>query len=221
MHGCILRVFSATRFFCLAVVCAALLLQASGATEAAPPVVDAEPADVRVLAQAAVGTRDNQGLPFAIVDKKRARVFIYGARGALQGASPVLLGLARGDDSVPGIGERKMSEIRPEERTTPAGRFNSEPGINLQGEDIVWIDYDAAVSMHRVRTNNKKERRLERLASAHPEDHRISYGCVNVPAGFYDAHVKPLFGNAPGVIYVLPEKKPAREYFKFLPDADK
>ena len=85
----------------------------------------------------------------------------------------MLLGLARGDDSVPGIGERKMSEIRPEERTTPAGRFNSEPGINLQGEDIVWIDYDAAVSMHRVRTNNKKERRLERLASAHPEDHRI------------------------------------------------
>jgi hypothetical protein len=30
-----------------------------------------------------------------------------------------------------------------------------------------------------------------------------------------------LIANAPGVIYVLPEKKPAREYFKFLPDADK
>jgi len=174
-----------------------------------------------MLAQAAVGTRDNQSLPFAIVDKKRALVFIYGADGGLQGASPVLLGLARGDDSVPGIGERKMSEIRPEERTTPAGRFNSEPGVNLQGEDIVWLDYDAAVSMHRVRTNNKKERRLERLASTRPEDHRISYGCVNVPAGFYDAHVKPLFGNAPGVIYVLPEKKSAREYFKFLPAADR
>ena len=196
-----------------------MLLQASGAAEAISPAVDAEPADVRMVAQAAVGTRDNQGLPFAIVDKKRARVFIYGARGALQGVSPVLLGLARGDDSVPGIGERKMSEIRPEERITPAGRFNSEPGVNLQGEDIVWLDYDAAVSMHRVRTNNKKERRLERLASARPEDHRISYGCVNVPAGFYDAHVKPLFGNAPGVIYVLPENKSAREYFKFMPDA--
>ena len=40
----------------------------------------------------------------------------------------------------------------------------SEPGRNLQGEDIVWVDYDAAVSMHRVRANNPAERRLERLA---------------------------------------------------------
>jgi hypothetical protein len=92
-----------------------------------------------------------------------------------------------------------MSEIRPEERTTPAGQFNSEAGVNLQGEDIVWLDSDAAMSMHRVRTNNKKDRRLERLASARPEDHRISYGCINVPFRFYDAHVKPLLGNAPGV----------------------
>ena len=205
--------------FSLIVVCAATFLQAPGAAEPAQS-VEAEPANVRKLAQAAVGTRDSEGLPFAIVDKKRARVFIYGADGALQGASPVLLGLAQGDDSVPGIGERKMSEIRPEERTTPAGRFISEPGINLQGEDIVWIDYDAAVSMHRVRTSNKKERRLERLASTRAEDHRISYGCINVPAAFYDAHVKPLFGNAPGVIYVLPDKKPPRDYFKFLPEGE-
>jgi hypothetical protein len=63
----------------------------------------------------------------------------------------VLLGLARGDVSVPGIGERKISDINPHERTTPAGRFISEPGRNLSGEDIVWVDYDAAVSMHRVR----------------------------------------------------------------------
>ncbi|QOF82058.1 L,D-transpeptidase [Variovorax sp. 38R] len=177
----------------------------------------AVPADVRQLAQAAVGTRDNQGLAFAVVDKKSARVFIYGDNGRLQGASPVLLGLARGDESVPGVGERKMSDIRPEERTTPAGRFVSEPGINLQGEDIVWVDYDAAVSMHRVRTNNRAERRLERLASTDAEEHRISYGCINVPAPFYDIHVKPVFGKARGLIYVLPEGRPAREYFKFLP----
>jgi hypothetical protein len=206
-----------SRFLGVAIVGAAMLLQASGAAELAPR-GEAEPAGVRSLAQAAISARDSQGLPFAIVDKKRARVFIYAADGGLQATSPVLLGLAHGDESVPGIGERKMSEIRPQERTTPAGRFNSEPGVNLQGEDIVWLDYDAAVSMHRVRTSNKKERRLERLASTRAEDHRISYGCINVPAAFYDAHVKPLFGHAPGVIYVLPEKKSPREYFKFLPD---
>ncbi|RST51739.1 L,D-transpeptidase [Variovorax sp. DXTD-1] len=176
--------------------------------------------EVRQLAQAATSTQDNQGLPFAIVDKKKARVFIFGADGTLQGASPVLLGLAQGDESVPGIGERKLSDIRPDERTTPAGRFVSEPGINLQGEDIVWVDYGAAVSMHRVRTSNKSERRLERLASANAEDHRISYGCINVPAAFYDTYVKPVFGSARGVVYVLPEKQPARAYFRFLPEGD-
>ncbi|MET3373459.1 hypothetical protein ABIC89_002521 [Variovorax boronicumulans] len=189
--------------------------QAVKADETAPPAQ--VPVDVRQLARAAVSERDSRGLPFAIVDKKRARVFVYGADGYLRGASPILLGLARGDASVPGIGERRMSEIRPEERTTPAGRFDSEPGVNLQGEDIVWLDYDAAVSMHRVRTGNKVERRLERLASTNVAEHRISYGCINVPASFYDTHVKPLFGHARGVIYVLPETRAARDYFKFLP----
>ncbi|MDQ0568553.1 hypothetical protein QFZ42_000387 [Variovorax paradoxus] len=201
----------------IALACAAMLVQpAAGAAELVES--SGASAEVRQLAQSAAGTNDSQGLPFAIVDKKNARVFIFGADGTLQGASPVLLGLARGDESVPGIGERKMSDIRPEERTTPAGRFVSEPGINLQGEDVVWVDYGAAVSMHRVRTGNKADRRLERLASANAEDHRISYGCINVPAAFYDTHVKPVFGNAPGVVYVLPETQHARAYFKFLPE---
>jgi len=175
------------------------------------------PIEVRQLAHAAVETRDSQSLPFAIIDKKNASVFVYAADGSLRGASPVLLGLARGDESASGIGERKLSEIRPDERTTPAGRFVSEPGLNLQGEDIVWVDYDAAVSMHRVRANNKAERRLERLASVTSEDNRISYGCINVPASFYDSYIKPALGDAHGVIYILPETHPIRESFSFMP----
>ena len=138
---------------------------------------------------------------------------VFDAAGNPRGSSPVLLGLAVGDDSVPGIGERKMSDIRPAERTTPAGRFVSEPGRNLQGEDIVWIDYDAAVSMHRVRNGNQADRRLERLATPTPADNRISYGCVNVPAAFYDAFIKPFFGVKPAVVYVLPETRPASAVF--------
>ena len=159
-------------------------------------------------------TGDNRGTPFAIVDKKSAVVHIFSADGKRRASSPILLGLAKGDHSVPGIGERPMADIREDERTTPAGRFVSEPGRNLSGEDIVWVDYDAAVSMHRVRATNKAERRLERLATPTAADNRISYGCINVPAAFYDAHVKPSFGTAKAVIYVLPETRPASTLFE-------
>lgn len=152
-------------------------------------------------------TGNHQGLPFAIIDKKAAMLHVFDVSGRPLGSSPVLLGLAVGDDSAPDIGTRKMSDIRPDERTTPAGRFMSEPGRNLQGEDIVWIDYDAAVSMHRVRASNKADRRLERLATPTAADNRISYGCVNVPAAFYDARIKPVFGRQPALVYVLPETR--------------
>ena len=197
---------------------AAALLLASAAALAAPPAMPAAPltADAQRIAQAAVAARDNAGGAFAVVDKKAASVFVFDAKGTLLGASPVLGGLARGDDSVPGIGERPMAKIRPHERTTSAGRFASEPGRNTGGEDIVWVDYDAAISMHRVRNTNKADRRLERLASPTIADNRISYGCINVPAAFYDAYVKPALGQRRGVVYVVPESSPVAAHFDFM-----
>ncbi len=167
----------------------------------------------RDLVRWVLATGDNRGLPFAIIDKPNARVTVMNAAGQPRGSSPVLLGLARGDESVPGIGERRIADIRPEERTTPAGRFLAEQGVNANGEDIFWIDYDAAVSMHRVRANNKVERRLQRLASPTPADNRISYGCVNVPAAFYDRVIVPTFASFNAVIYVLPDVKPVAQVF--------
>ncbi|MET1113424.1 MAG: L,D-transpeptidase [Comamonas sp.] len=171
--------------------------------------------EAQQVAQWIVATRDNQRLPYLLIDKRAARMHVFDAAGTLQASSAVLLGLARGDHSVPGIGERPMSAIAPHERTTPAGRFISEPGHNLQGEDIVWIDYDAAVSLHRVRTANAADRRLQRLATATVADNRISYGCVNVPQNFYDRNVAPMLGQKPGVIYVLPETQSAASFFGF------
>ncbi len=162
---------------------------------------------------------NNAALPFALVDKRSAAVHVFDAEGAWQGSSVVLLGLARGDHSVPGIGERPMAQIAPHERTTPAGRFVSEPGQNLKGEDIVWVDYDDAISMHRVRSTKTSERRLQRLASATVSDNRISYGCINVPVAFYDRLVAPTFGQQAGVVYVLPETQPAAAFFGFSPAA--
>jgi hypothetical protein len=147
------------------------------------------------IARAAVAASDNAVGPFAVVDKQQARVLIFHGDGSLAASTPVLLGLARGDMSVPGIGERKISDIKPHERTTTAGRFISEPGRNLSGEHIVWVDYDAAVSMHRVRPVVKAERHLERLATPTRADNRITYDCINVPAAFYDRYVKPALGS--------------------------
>ena len=169
--------------------------------------------DTRQVSEWIRDTGNNDAHAFAIIDKKAATVHVFDRLGTKLASSPVLLGLAVGDASVPGIGERKMSQIKPDERTTPAGRFVSEPGVNLQGKDIVWIDYDAAVSMHRVVTSNKAERRLERLATPGVSDKRISYGCVNVPVAFYDKFIKPVFGSQPAVVYVLPETSEVSAFF--------
>ena len=86
--------------------------------------------DARFAAQWVLQAADHQGLPFAVVDKRDARLYVFDASGRLLGASAALLGVAPGDHSVPGVGQRAQSVVPPTERTTPAGRFASEPGHN-------------------------------------------------------------------------------------------
>ncbi|MDP3871616.1 MAG: hypothetical protein Q8Q80_03050 [Methyloversatilis sp.] len=178
------------------------------------PALAAASPEVRRTVLGIKESQDNAGAPFHVIDKKQARLFAFDADGRLLGTTAVLLGAAIGDHSVPGIGNRPMGQIRPEERTTPAGRFVSEQGTNLKGEDVTWVDYDNAVSLHRVRTGKPAERRLERLATATPDDNRISYGCINVPGAFYDRHIRPGPQSLkPAVIYVLPETGSATNAF--------
>jgi hypothetical protein len=82
------------------------------------------------------------------------------------------------------------------------------------------VDYKNAVSLHRVITDNPREQRLERLATPTPLDNRISYGCINVPADFYDRFVKPAFTGTNGIVYVLPENRPIGEIFKSYYDVE-
>ncbi len=169
--------------------------------------------DVHSVADWVAASADAGGSDFVIVDKKDAQVYVFDGAARLRGTSPILLGGARGDDSVPGIGSKAIEDVLPEERTTPAGRFLGERGHNAHGDDVVWVDYDAAVSMHRVITSNPKERRLERLASPTKDDNRISYGCINVPVAFFEQYIAPAFVDQRAVVYVLPEVKPLEAYF--------
>jgi hypothetical protein len=172
-------------------------------------------ADSRQTARWVVDTNDHAGMDFIMVDKKTATMHVFAADARLLASTRVLIGSARGDDSVPGIGSRPLADVLPQERTTPAGRFVAERGRNALGEDVVWVDYGAAVSMHRVRTTNRLEHRLERLATSNTDDKRISYGCINVPASFFDDFVRPIFAARRAVVYVLPEVKTAQEVFGF------
>jgi hypothetical protein len=167
-------------------------------------------ADARRVAAWVVRSGDNHLLPFMIVDKANARMFLFAADGALRGDAPVLLGLARGDDSPPGIGERPLASIRPAERITPAGRFEATLGRNLAGQDILWVDYAAAISVHRatdVKPGLATANRLARLASATAADNRISHGCINVSAAVFEDMIRPAFSGTSGVVYVLPETR--------------
>ena len=204
-------------------LCAAALLASPMHALAAPLALtvdmrgEAASTDVRQLAEWATESGDPGGLPFVIVDKRDARVYVFDADGRLRGASPALVGAAQGDDSVPDIGKRPIAAIRPEERTTPAGRFTASVGKGPKGEDILWVDYEAAIALHRVVTHVPQERRLERLQSKLASDRRITYGCINVPVAFYDAVVRPTFSGAHGIVYILPESKPVQEVFGSYP----
>lgn len=156
---------------------------------------------------------DAGGRPFVVVDKPGAHVLAFDARGQLLQRVPALLGSALGDDSTPGIGDKPLSQILPEERITPAGRFVAQMGETLTGEDVVWVDYDAAVSMHRVRVVKESERRFARLASETIDDNRISNGCINLPVAFYEQVLRPLVEAGPTVVYVLPDRRSLQEVF--------
>ena len=192
---------------------AELAVQAQARADFAGQSVSAES---RQMADWVVGRDDNQGVPFMIVDKANARTFLFAPGGALIGEAPVLLGLARGDDSPPGIGDRPLASIMPAERITPAGRFVAQLGINLAGQDILWVDYAAAISVHRAadaKVGLTASGRLSRLASQTTHDNRISHGCINVSAEFFERVLRPAFA-AGGIVYVLPETRSIREQFR-------
>src|SRR5476651_2060324 len=60
--------------------------------------------DARHVADWIADSGDAAGFDFIIVDKQYAKVYVFGGDARLRASTPALLGAARGDDSVPGIG---------------------------------------------------------------------------------------------------------------------
>jgi hypothetical protein len=125
----------------------------------------------RETADWVVASRDNLNMPFAIVDKINAKVYVFSVDGQLKGAAPVLLGMGLGDHVAPGTSDLPMSRIPPVDRTTPAGRFMTAMGRNSHGKEILWLDYENAISMHPVVTSIPEQRRPQRLARNPPKPH--------------------------------------------------
>ncbi len=197
-----------------AALCAlALQAQASTPSGMVPPASEAS-GMVQQFAQDVVRSADAEGRTFGVIDKPSATLWIFDAQGRPVASSPVLVGQAVGDVAPPDIGTRPLSKVKLHEKVTNAGRFVTEAGSNHKGEDIVWLDYNAALSMHRVR-NVPGESRTKRLQTPTVADNRISFGCVNIPASFYDRYIDPLFSRSRGVVYVLPETKPIASLFPF------
>jgi hypothetical protein len=176
------------------------------------------------VAQWIAASDDNGEFPYIIIDKQAGRLFLFDADGKSLGDAPVLTGIAEGDEATPGIGAKKLAEIGPAEKTTPAGRFLAKYGRAVGKERVLWVDYHDSVALHAVVTGNKKERRVERLETPTAEDNRITFGCINVPTKFYTQSVRPLFRKSGGMVYVLPDRKPLEEVFprlRLLPYLDK
>jgi hypothetical protein len=171
-------------------------------------------ADVHHVADWSVHSGDSLGLPFIIVDKINARAYAFDRHGTLIDSTPILIGMGVGDKFAPGVLQMDMYKTKPSQRVTPAGRFFAEEDRNLEGEKVLWVDYDAAIALHRLPKKFTKQRRHERIVSPDPAEHRITYGCINVPSAFYDRVVAGHFRSRGGYVYVLPDSMPLTSVFR-------
>jgi len=185
--------------------------QPASAADQLPPGQDVSDTAIE-LAGWVVATRDSQGYPFAIIDKRAAQILVFGPDGRLRGAAPGLFGSAVGDHTAPGIAGLALREIPGRDRTTPAGRFVGGFGPSIDAGRVLWVDYESAVSIHPVATGVPAERRLERLASPSPNDNRVTHGCINVSPEFFESVIRPTFARG-GVFYILPDRASLADTF--------
>lgn len=160
---------------------------------------------------------DNRGLPYTIIDKVSAALFMFDGKGEQVAAVPVLIGIMPGDEATPGVGSKKLADLGPAEKTTPAGRYLAKFGLPVAGQRVLWVDYATSVALHPIPADaGAKEKRRERMLSPTPADNRITFGCINVPRAFYAQRLAPGFRRKGGYVYILPDTKPIEAVFPRL-----
>lgn len=188
---------------------------APAAAQVAAPILPS--GDVAHVAAWIADAKDNHGLPYAIIDKRGAALFLFDADGQRVGAEPVLIGIATGDSATPGVGSKKLSDLGPAEKTTPAGRYLAKFGLPVAGERVLWVDYATSVALHPIPADaSPREKRRERMLSPSSDDNRITFGCINVPRTFYARTLRPAFRGKGGYVYVLPDSTPIETVFPRL-----
>ena len=148
-----------------------------------------------------VNSGDNQGRPIIVADKKAGTLTLYTPTGVELNSTSALFGRAKGD-------------FISQANTTPSGRYDLSYETNINnrayGNSAQVLRVDGRlqgnnagnIAIHRVLKG-----REGRLASSTAADNRISYGCINIPADFYDAHFDR---DVNAVVYVLPETDAGR-----------
>ncbi|MEK9210967.1 hypothetical protein [Sphingomonas sp. 2378] len=183
--------------------------------DAAPPILPSP--DVQRVMSWVSGSGDNRGLPWAVVDKAHAALFLFAPDGKPLAAVPVLIGIAPGDEASPGVGTKTLAALGPAEKTTPAGRYLAKFGLPVAGERVLWVDYATSVALHPIpKDAGAKEKRRERMLSPTPDDNRITFGCINVPQAFYARQLRPTFRKKGGYVYILPDTKSLEDVFPRL-----
>jgi len=152
--------------------------------------------DVRRLVQWTMSTQDHADMPFVVIDKANARLYVFDSIGHLRGSAPVLLAAAHADEATPAA--------------TPAGRFVADMPASASEGGIVWTNAAGLVSLHALAAARDGEQR--RLDSPRVEDKRVSQGPLLVTATFYREYLDALRTQR-SVAYVLPEASPLERVF--------
>jgi hypothetical protein len=133
--------------------------QAGAAPSPAPPrptdVIAPVPSEAALrVAEWVAASGDNGAAPYIIIDKNVAALFLFDRKGKAVGSVPVLIGAMPGDEATPGIGTKRLAEIGPAERTTPAGRYLARFGVAAGRQRVLWVDYATSVAIHTIPPGN-------------------------------------------------------------------
>jgi hypothetical protein len=193
-----------------------------------PPQNDAQPAAAQapatsqpmLSAQEEIGRQiaeRNGEKKFLMVDKARGEILLF-ENGKLTFSGSALTGASLGDRVPPNVLAIPDSHpLSTEQKVTPAGRFtvrreiDEEYGRVWTITEIHGIDWEFAI--HEVYLGIPSEHRDERLRSANPLDHHITFGCIDVEKSTIElfARILPRRGKVP--LYILPQDTDATMSF--------